>query len=167
MPRGIANNPKNVPCPVCSGVFLQAHHTHKYCSTSCKRKQYREHGSETTERQYELISGNWERYFGRLCTRSFRRELLSKHDCVDILKNQNYKCALTGIELTCLLQKGVVCKTNASIDRINAKGGYTKENVQLVCAAINKLRIDMDVNEFINWCGKVTTYAVYKNSSSL
>ena len=167
MPRGIANNPKSVPCPICGNVFLQAHHSHKYCSIPCKRKEYREHGAETTERQYALISGNWEKYFGRLCTRSFRRDLLSKHDCIALLKTQKYKCALTGVELTCILEKGTVCKTNASIDRIDPKGKYTKDNIQLVCATINKLRVDMSVDEFINWCKKVSEYAIYKKSTSI
>lgn len=160
MPRGVSNNPKSVPCPVCSNIFLQAHHTHKYCSVLCKRKEYRERGPETTERQYALISGNWEKYFGRLCVRAFRRDLLSKHDCVALLVAQEYKCALTGVKLTCTLEKGTVCKTNASIDRIDPKGPYTKDNVQLVCAAINKLRVDMPMNDFINWCKKVSEYAV-------
>jgi hypothetical protein len=129
----------------------------------CKRKVARDTGgAETTERQYELISGNWEKYFGRLCNKSFRRETLTKQDCIDILKEQNYRCALTGVEMTCNLVKGVIQKTNASIDRINPKGEYTKGNVQLVCATINKLRVDMDVEEFKSWCRKVTEHAVCK-----
>jgi len=167
MPRGINSNPKSVPCAVCESVFLQNHHTHKYCSVACKRKQYREDGPETTERQYALISGNWEKYFGRLCTKAFRRDLLNKHDCVTLLEAQDYKCALTGVELTCILEKGTVCKTNASIDRIDPKGQYTRGNIQLVCAAINKLRIDMSIDDFINWCKKVSDYAVYKKSTSV
>jgi hypothetical protein len=163
MPRGIANNPKSAFCLTCKAVFLQNHHSHKYCCKVCKRTVARNiGGAETTERQYVLISGNWEKYFARLCTRAFRRDLLSKHDCVALLEAQNYKCALTGVELTCILEKGMVCKTNASIDRIDPKGAYTKDNIQLVCAAINKLRIDMSVDDFINWCKKVSDYALCK-----
>lgn len=163
MPRGYASEPKTVPCIVCGVTFVQAHHSHKYCSIACKRKVYQaKGGSESTERQYVLISGNWEKYFGRLCTRAFRRDSLGKHDCIALLEAQEYRCALTGVELTCVLEKGTVCKTNASIDRINPKGPYIKDNVQLVCAAINKLRIDMSVDEFIDWCNKVSEYAVRK-----
>ena len=89
---------------------------------------------------------------------------MTKHDCVRILEKQNYKCALTGVDLTCLLIKGTITKTNASIDRIDPKGLYTEDNVQLVCAAINKLRIDMEVSEFIEWCEKVANHAVHKKS---
>ena len=70
------------------------------------------------------------------------------------------KCALTGVELTCKLEKGVKCKTNASIDRIDPKGPYIKSNVHLVCAAVNKFRIDLPLDEFIDWCRKVANHAV-------
>ncbi len=150
-------------CASCDGLFSPVNGNQKYCSRPCKRKAYQASGGcESTEKQYNLISGNWAKYFSRLCQKSFRRDLLSKHDCIELLEKQNYKCALTGVELTCILQKGVVTKTNASIDRINPKGEYTKDNVQLVCSIINKLRIDMDVNEFVEWCRKVADHAVCK-----
>ncbi len=152
-------------CATCTTPFEPKSGTQKYCCTACKRKAYQIEGPESTERQYALISGNWERYFGRLCTRAFRRDLLTKHDCVDILKAQSYCCALTGVELTCRLEKGVVCKTNASIDRIDPKGPYTKDNVHLVCAAVNKFRIDLPLNEFVDWCKKVAHHAVRKQKT--
>ena len=152
-------------CVECSKVFAPIVNNQKYCSKACKRAFYRVHGSETTARQYKLISGNWEKYFGRLCIKSFRRELLSKQDCIDILKTQEYRCALTGVPLTCVLQKGTVSKTNASLDRIDPKGTYEKANVQLVCSAINKLRIDMSIEEYIEWCRKVTTHALCKQKA--
>lgn len=155
-------NWKPKTCRVCGGVFAPRAANQVFCSTPCKRKHYREVGSETTARQYALISGDWVKYFGRLCTRAFRRDLLTKHDCVAILEAQNYRCALTGVELTCRLEKGVICKTNASIDRIDPKGPYTKDNVHLVCAAVNKFRIDLPLDEFVDWCKKVAEHAVRK-----
>ena len=158
------NKPRDTAsCLVCGTDFVKRSSNHVYCCKGCKRTVARNAGgAETTERQYALISGNWEKYFGRLCTRAFRRDLLSKQDCVALLEVQDYKCALTGVELTCILEKGTVCKTNASIDRIDPKGPYTRDNVQLVCAAINKLRVDMSVDDFINWCKKVSDHALRK-----
>lgn len=160
------NKPRDtVPCLVCGVGFERKSSNHVYCCKACKRTVAKgAGGAETTERQYALISGNWEKYFGRLCTRAFRRDLLSKQDCVALLEAQDYKCALTGVELTCILEKGTVCKTNASIDRIDPKGPYTRDNVQLVCAAINKLRVDMSVDDFINWCKKVSDHALRKQT---
>lgn len=64
--------------------------------------------------------------------------------------------------MTCKLEKGVICRTNASIDRIKPKGEYTLDNIQLVCVALNKLRLDTPLDEFIEWCRKVADYAVRK-----
>ena len=149
-------------CQTCKVSFPSKSGSHKFCSKACRRTHAQMFGCERTEAQYKLISGNWEKYFARLCTRAFRRDLLTKQDCLTLLEKQRYKCALTGVELTCLLEKGVVHKTNASIDRIDPKGPYTVENVQLVCAVLNKLRIDTPLDEFIEWCRKVADYAVQK-----
>jgi hypothetical protein len=81
-----------------------------------------------------------------------------------LLATQGGKCALSGVELTCTLQRGVVSKTNVSIDRIDPKGAYTLDNVQLVCAVLNKFRIDTPLDEFIDWCRKVADHALYKKS---
>jgi hypothetical protein len=62
--------------------------------------------------------------------------------------------------MTCLLEKGSRCQTNASIDRIDPKGPYTADNIQLVCAILNKFRIDTSVEDFINWCKKVSDHAL-------
>lgn len=151
-----------VTCPVCESSFTQRNNYQKYCSRPCRRKVYqRDGGRESTRSQYIYITGNWERYFNRLCLRSLKRAEISKFDCVELLKKQNYKCALTGIEMTCILQRGVKTKTNASIDRINPKGLYTLENIQLVCAAVNKFRIDTPLDEFVDWCRKVANHAIH------
>lgn len=151
-------------CAVCGTEFVLKSGSHKYCSIACKRKYAREEGAESTNRQYALINGHWDKFLGRLLARSFRRSTLTKQDCLDLLEQQNYCCALTGVQMTCVLEKGVVRKTNVSIDRIDPKGPYTKENVQLVCAAVNKFRIDTPLDEFIDWCRKVTEHAIQKQS---
>jgi len=96
--------------------------------------------------------------------RGDRRAALTKQDLLDLLEKQNYCCALTGVEMTCVLEKGTTNKTNVSIDRIDPKGPYIKENIQLVCAAVNKFRIDTPLDEFIDWCRKVTEHALQKQS---
>jgi hypothetical protein len=146
-------------CAQCGNEFRILNNYQKYCSRNCRRIVYRESGPESTDRQYKLISGNWSKYFNRLCSRSFGREGLNRGILLDLLSRQNGKCALSGVELTCVLQKGVSCKTNASIDRIDPKGGYVVGNVHLVCAALNKFRIDTPLDEFIDWCKKVADHA--------
>ncbi len=150
-------------CATCDNFFQPTNGNQKFCCVRCKRHHYQLPGNtESTDAQYKLISGNWEKYFGRLCVKAFRRDTLTKHDCVALLKQQDYKCALSGVELTCILQKGFVCMTNASIDRIDPKGPYMIGNVQLVCVALNKLRVDMSVEEFTEWCRRVASHALRK-----
>lgn len=145
-------------CPTCAFTFIAANNNHRYCSRQCRPIT----ASGLTERQYERVSGNWVRYFNRLCTRSFKREGLTTEMMLELLTTQKGKCALSGVELTCVLQKGVISKTNASIDRIDPKGKYSLDNVQLVCAVLNKFRIDTPLDEFIVWCRKVADHAVCK-----
>lgn len=145
-------------CVVCGNEFKPHSGVHKFCSEECKGKWKYVSGKVTTESQYLKISGNWNRYFARLCCRSHKRIDLTVDDLITTLENQNYKCALSGIELTCTLEKGKKFKTNASIDRIEAGGPYIKSNVQLVCSALNSWRADTDLGEFIWWCKQVANY---------
>ena len=153
-------NWKNKVCAVCSNSFIPKSGSHKFCSAQCKNKWKYVSGEVTTESQYKKISGNWSRYASRLLYFSGRkRDNLSREDILDKLKEQNYKCALSGVDLTCNLEKGNIFKTNASIDRIEAGGPYTKDNIQIVCRALNSWRADLTVDDFIEWCRKVVSYA--------
>jgi hypothetical protein len=146
---------KHKPCAVCGTKFKPKSGIHKFCSEKCKGKHKYLTGEITTESQYKYISGNWQRYFSRLVNRSRGRAELTVEELLEVLENQDYKCALSGVELTCKLEKGTVFKTNASIDRIEAGGPYIKENIQLVCRALNSWRGDTPVEEFIWWCKRV------------
>jgi hypothetical protein len=68
---------------------------------------------------------------------------------LDLLKKQEYKCAITKLELT--NTNNYEYKT-ISIDRINSNFGYTKNNVHLVCWVVNQMKNDMSFGDFINWC---------------
>ncbi len=51
---------------------------------------------------------------------------------MSLLEVQEYKCAISGLKMTHM--KGLKC---VSIDRIDSSHGYTENNVQLVCKAMN------------------------------
>lgn len=53
--------------------------------------------------------------------------------------------------------------TNVSIDRIDSNKGYTKDNVQLVCSAINFMKSNLSLNDFIMYCESVINYKINKN----
>jgi hypothetical protein len=58
---------------------------------------------------------------------------------------QNGLCAISKIPMTYEMDAGRVY-TNVSIDQIEQGKGYTEDNVQLVCMAVNQLKSDWDMN---------------------
>ena len=117
-------------------------------------------------RRYERENGDWSAYIKHLLSKKENTDLTPRK-LTNILKKQNYKCALSGVLLTCIRTRGKVSMTNASIDRIFAGGVYNRRNVQLVCRAINSFRNDTTIDEFINWSKKVAYYALRKQKKAL
>lgn len=150
-------NPKKI-CKFCGREFEPDNNAQRYCSVICKTKNNQVNGSMSCKKQYERISGNWIKFCARLVSFHKRQQDgLTKKDLLNKLEEQDYKCALSGIPLTCILGEGKT-KTNASVDRIEAGGPYTKDNIQMVCSVLNKFRVDTSTEEFIWWCRKVTEY---------
>jgi len=145
-------------CPSCEKRFYKKRATHRFCSSECKGRHKYQSGNLTTKSQYSYISGNWNRYLNRLTFKRRREGGLTVEVLMEILVSQNYRCALTGKELTCILEVGSKCPTNASIDRKNAGGPYNRDNVHLVCAAVNSFRANMPIAEFVAWCKAVAEH---------
>lgn len=73
---------------------------------------------------------------------------------LNLYVEQSGKCAISGIQLTSLLYEGHI-NTNASIDRINSHKGYSKNNIQLVCSIVNKMKLDMTKEELMFYCKEI------------
>lgn len=67
----------------------------------------------------------------------------------DMFSNFTGKCALSGVDLD------IGYNGNASLDRIDSKLGYVKENVQWVDAKVNLAKRNMSDEEFIEMCKNV------------
>lgn len=146
-------------CAVCSAMFTPKSGVSKFCSKQCSGKWKYITGSSSTANQYRKINGNWHRYCSRLLyTGGRKRDMLTVQILLDILSAQDYKCALTGVALTCDLVNGVKNMTNASVDRILAGGSYTADNIQIVCRAVNMWRCDLPVADYVDWCRKVVAH---------
>lgn len=78
----------------------------------------------------------------------------------EIFKNQNEKCALSGIPIKFALSKKdhIKGETTASLDRINSDKGYVKGNVQWVHKWVNLMKNDFTILEFVDYCQKVVNY---------
>jgi hypothetical protein len=143
-------------CDVCEEEFVPNSGQHRFCSEPCKGKWKYITGQGCTENQYKIISGNWHKYAQRLqyCG-GRRRDGLTREVILKVLEGQNYRCALSGRKLTCRLEVGTTFDTNATIDRIEAGGPYTEDNIQIVCRAVNCFRTNKSVEDFVGWCRDV------------
>ena len=65
----------------------------------------------------------------------------------NLFHKQAGKCKFTGVDLDW---------DTASLDRIDSTKGYTKNNVQWVHRTVNKMKLNMQDDEFIKWCKLIT-----------
>lgn len=143
-------------CVVCDNPFVPKSGINKFCSPQCKGKWPYITGKRSTENQYKEISGNWKRYFSRVLYSSGRKkDNLTREILLNILEKQRYRCALSNIPLTCILENGKITLTNASIDQIEAGGGYTINNIRLVCRICNIMKWTMTDEELFIWCQRI------------
>lgn len=82
-------------------------------------------------------------------TIDFLRELWCK---------QNGLCAISNIPMTYIFNNGRI-PTNLSVDRIDSSKPYTKENIQLVCMAVNQMKSDLDDITFYKFCEAIVNNA--------
>lgn len=88
---------------------------------------------------------------------------LTKDYLKQLWDKQNGICALSGIAMTFDIDSGRT-NTNVSVDRINPNLGYTKDNIQLVCMAVNQMKSDLKLEELYMFCEALLRYKDFKNS---
>ena len=139
-------------CVVCGKQGRAYTHNRRFCSNKCKN-------SVKTEKRYIRENNDWYAYFRHILSKK-NNSTLTAEQLIGKIAEQNYKCALTGLEMTCIRKRGEIILTNASIDRISAGKEYNYDNIQIVCRAVNSFRGNMEIQEFINWCNRVSDYAL-------
>lgn len=77
---------------------------------------------------------------------------------LDLWEKQDGKCAITNLPMTYINDNGRIY-TNVSIDQKEPNKGYTFENTQLVCMAVNQLKSDLSMNEMLLICEAVVNNA--------
>jgi hypothetical protein len=130
---------------------------------SCGCKNFRKRGFKNPKWSgYEEISGSyWHAIKNGASSRNLELEITIQDIWYKFLE-QDRKCALTGEEITLVSSyassKKDGEKQTASLDRIDSKKGYVKGNVQWVHKDINKIKMDLHSDYFIDLCRKVATY---------
>jgi hypothetical protein len=73
------------------------------------------------------------------------------HFISTLLKEQEYCCAISKVKLTFTKGEGHI-PTNASIDRIDPRKGYTNDNVQIVAWQVNVMKSNLSTTQLAEWC---------------
>jgi hypothetical protein len=125
-------------CPACkTDVYLTKKEFEKgfirYCSRTCRsslNKSSYYHYLKDIEKRSEKINKDFD------LNESFIKELLEN--------KQKNKCCITNIPISIRDRKIEITLDTASLDRIDCKKGYTKDNVQWVAVGINYMKLDFE-----------------------
>jgi hypothetical protein len=111
---------------------------HKYC-TKCALEQKKDYYYLN---KYEISSNkylSYEKYFKGLISKRGRSNFITVEDLINLLKKQNYKCAITKQDF--VMEKGN--PKLPSIDRIvpgNQNGEYNIDNIQIIWHGLNAFK---------------------------
>ena len=72
----------------------------------------------------------------------------------DLLNQQNFKCALTGVPIT-VSKNWRKEKFTASLDRIDSSKGYIEGNVQWLHKTVNKLKSNFPEDQLLYWVERI------------
>lgn len=98
-------------------------------------------------------------YWGTIIKGAEKRKLkinISMQDAWELWEKQKGLCALTGQKL--ILNKHYSKEQTASLDRINNKQGYIKNNIRWVHKDINLLRNNRTDEQLISLCKQIVSY---------
>ena len=133
-------------CPSCTKLYLKRykedHKEHIRDLNRNWRSSNREHYQEYRDTYYRTVHGRCVELCRSCKRRSLKRGITFDLDTAyleDLWEKQYGCCLLTGIQLNIPPEStgGLHFYDSPSIDRIDPKGGYTKDNVRLVCYGVN------------------------------
>lgn len=121
----------------------------------CKQKQNKEarlkYDNDT--KLFSLLSKRWLAARSRALSKNIPFTI-TKEYLVDLWNEQEGKCAVSGIPMTYEIDNGRIF-TNVSVDQKNPGQGYTNENTQLICQAVNQLKSDWDMDTVLYICKQI------------
>jgi hypothetical protein len=116
----------------------------------------RERDKNPTWKGFENISG---KYYGRIKRGAENRKIpfeVTIEYFNDLLVNQNFKCNLTGLDISFSHSKTNNYEATASIDRIDSNYGYVKGNLQWIHKDVNLMKNHFNQDYFLKICEKIT-----------
>lgn len=136
--------PEEKSCAQCGAGFIARNRRSLYCGRLCSKK------ATYAKSLQRIVTPEG---FFRKAIRANHRPHLDAAFLIRMFAAQGGRCAITGIPMT--MVRGDLNRMNASIDRIDSKVGYRRDNVQLVCLAVNLMKLDMSMDDFRGWCQAV------------
>ena len=79
---------------------------------------------------------------------------ITKKDIITTLENQDFKCFYSGLDLTLEEEKF----NSISIDRFDSRLGYTLENIVITIPSINRMKLNLDSQVFIDLCKQISQH---------
>lgn len=101
----------------------------------------------------EIHGAKWKTYIRNAKKRNIIFDITIEY-AWDIFEKQNKKCSLSGVDLT-FWKSAHIRQATASLDRIDNTKGYIKGNIHWVHKKINQIKMDMNTEDFKEWCAKV------------
>lgn len=101
---------------------------------------------------YEDISGIYLKHTKNSADKRGIKYDISAKDIWEIYLLQNRKCAISGLPIIFVRNYDKQVLQTASIDRIDSKKDYTRDNIQIVHKKINNMKQWLDNDEFLYFC---------------
>lgn len=142
------------PCPSCKEQ--QSYLRKNYAEESLRNnKECKKCANKKTEKchrgWHRNIRVSWFNTFKSGAELRGIRWELTIDDVADLMEIQNYKCALTGWDIE-FPKVGHPQKAIASLDRIDSKKHYSKDNTQLVTRQVNMMKQHYSQEDFVKVC---------------
>jgi len=109
-----------------------------------------------TWKGFENISG---KYYGRIKRSAEKRNIVFDVEIEyfnKLLVEQNFKCKLSGLEISFSHSKKDNYHATASIDRIDSNKGYVKDNLQWINKDVNLMKNHFNQDYFLEICERIT-----------
>ena len=135
-------------CVYCNKRLKSVRSDAKFCNDTCWKRAWRESEEGWAKDAMRKI---------RSRSKNFNIDTdLTWEYLIELLDYQDRKCAITSLPFEFKYSfHGRIDQYRASVDRIDSKKGYTKDNVQLVCAQVNIMKHQSSSEELLFWATKI------------
>jgi hypothetical protein len=126
------------------------------CYECCIRRS-QEHDSRSPKNFLAMLARSTKRASrqrGKRRGPDFSMDALDTIFLMELFDRQAGRCAVTGLTMTHQRDIGRFSE-NISIDRLDSTKGYERNNIRLVCAAVNLMRQEMTDDELRLWANRI------------